>query len=69
MYANLIGLLAIRKIAKITLAAAMGINRGTLDNKLEGKSRFSTAEMFFIQQKFFPDLTEEEIFKFDEKTA
>ena len=69
MYANLIGLLAIRKIAKTALAAAMGINRGTLDNKLEGKSRFSAAEMFFIQQKFFPDLTEEEIFKFDEKTA
>ena len=69
MYSNLIGLLAIRKIAKTVLAAKMGINRGTLDNKLEGKSRFSLSEMFFIQQKFFPDLTEEEIFKFDEKTA
>lgn len=69
MYANLIGLLAIRKIAKTALATAMGINRGTLDNKLEGKSRFSAAEMFFIQQKFFPDLSESELFKFDEKTA
>ena len=69
MYSTLIGLLAIRKIAKATLASKMGINRGTLDNKLGGKSRFSLSEMFFIQQKFFPDLTEEEIFKFDERTA
>ena len=69
MYANLVGLMAIRKIAKTALATAMGINRGTLDNKLDGRSRFSAAEMFFIQQKFFPDVPEKELFKFDEKSA
>lgn len=69
MYANLIGLMAVRKVAKTVLAAALGINRGTLDNKLEGRSKFSAAEMFFIQQKFFPDVPENELFKFDAQTA
>lgn len=69
MYTNLIGLMAIRKVAKTTLSAAMGINRGTLNNKLEGKSRFSLSEMFFIQRKFFPDIPQDELFKFEEKTA
>lgn len=67
MYANLIGLIAIRKVTKTALAAAMKINRSTLDNKLNGKTRFSPAEMFFIQQKFFPDVTEEELFKMTEQ--
>lgn len=67
MYANLIGLMAIRKIAKNALAASLGINRGTLDNKLEGSSKFTIAEMFFIQQKYFPDVSEQELFKREEK--
>ena len=63
MYSNLIGLMAIRKVAKTTLASAMGINRSTLDNKLEGKSQFTLSEMFFIQHKFFPDVPEEKLFE------
>lgn len=64
MYANLIGLIAIRKIVKSQIAAAMGLNRSTLENKLNGKSKFTLSEMFFIQQKFFPDISEEELFEF-----
>lgn len=69
MYANLIGLMAIRKLAKTKLAAIMGISRSTLDNKLVGKSKFSVAEMFFIQEKFFPDIPQAELFAIEEKPA
>lgn len=69
MYEKLIGLMAIRKVTKVAIAEAMGINRSTLDNKLEGKTRFSTAEMFFIQQKFFPDVVQAELFTFVDKPA
>lgn len=63
MYENLIGLIAIRKVTKTNIATALGINRSTLDNKLNGKSRFTSAESFFIQKKFFPDVSEEELFR------
>lgn len=63
MYENLISLIAVRKIAKVDISNAMDMNRTTFDNKLWGKSKFTIAEMFFIHQKFFPDVSEEELFK------
>lgn len=63
MYSKLIGLIAVRKIAKVDIAKALEIDRSTLENKLRGKSKFSSAEMFFIQHKFFPDVDEEVLFE------
>ena len=65
MYSNLIGLIAVRKISKVDIAKAMGIDRSTLENKLRGKSEFSVSEMYFIQQKFFPDVQAEKLFEKD----
>lgn len=62
MYEKLIGLIAVRKIAKTRIAEAMDIDRTTLENKLRGKSEFSVSEMFFIQNQFFPDIKKEELF-------
>lgn len=63
MYANLIGIMAVRKIVKTDICAAMGINRTTFENKLRGKSKFSTSEMYFIQKVFFPDVSSEKLFE------
>lgn len=63
MYSNLIGIIAVRKISKVDIARAMGIDRSTLENKLRGKSEFSIAEMYFLQHEFFPDVRKEELFE------
>lgn len=63
MYENLIGIMAIRKIKRIDISKSLGIDRSTLENKLNGKSKFTIAEIFYIQQKFFPDKKSEWLFK------
>lgn len=69
MYENLIGLMAIRKIAKTTMSTKMDMNRGTLDNKLNGKSKFTVSEMYFIQHNFFSDVDMDYLFAKTDKTA
>lgn len=63
MYENLIGIMAIRKVKRIDISKSLGIDRSTLENKLNGKSKFTIAEIFFIQQKFFPDKKSEWLFE------
>lgn len=69
MYENLIALMAVRKVSKKTIADRMGINRAALYNKLNGKSKFSLSEMFFIHQNFFSDIDKDYLFAKTDKTA
>lgn len=69
MYENLIGAIAAKRITMTRMAAEMGIERTTLYKKLYGGSDFTVSEKYFICRKFFPDMNEEELFKFTEKPA
>lgn len=63
IYPVLVGEIARRGIKKKTIAASIGICDKALTNKLAGRSEFTWSQVHTICEKFFPDMTPEELFK------
>lgn len=63
MYENLEKLLKERKITKLSMAESMDMRYPTLVDKLAGKYPLSLDQAMEIKNKFFPDLTIEELFR------
>lgn len=63
MYDNLEKLIKERKITKLSMAESMDMRYPTLIDKLAGKFPLSLDQAMEIKEKFFPDLTIEELFK------
>ena len=61
-YPVLSGLLAERRIARVTVADAIGITTRSLRNKMDGNTQFTWDEACMIQEKFFPDICIKELF-------
>lgn len=62
-YPNLIGAIAIRGIKKNAIAKALNISNRAFYNKLHGRSSFTWREVCIINNRFFPDMDKEELFK------
>ncbi len=61
IYPYLAFLIRARGIRKSTIAKALGITTRALNNKLQGKSKFSWEEACLIQNAFFPDVPKEQL--------
>lgn len=64
MYKNLICEMKIKKISNIDIAKALNIHRNTVSRKLFGKgTRFDMEEAQKIQERFFPTVPTDYLFK------
>jgi len=61
-YPNLIGEMAKREIQKKEMAQCIGVCDRALRNKLDGKAPFTWPEVRKIRQKFFPDISPDDLF-------
>lgn len=66
MLHNLIFEIAIHKIKKKEIAAALDIDEKTLRAKLDGTTQFKANEMLKIKDTFFPDKTLDYLFEIKE---
>ena len=64
-YSILISEIAKRGIKKNEIAKTLGISYRSLYNKLYGVTPFSWQEVCLIKDVFFPDLSKDELFKFE----
>lgn len=55
--------IAERGIKKAVIARAAGITPKALSNKLHGKTPFKWPEVQVIQERFFPDIDKDELFR------
>ena len=62
MLPNLMSEIAIQKIKRKDIAAALDIDEKTLRLKLDGTTQFKANEMLKIKDTFFPDLTLDYLF-------
>lgn len=62
-YPVLAGEIARRGIKKKTIAESIGVCDKSLSNKLAGKVPFTWPEVSVIKERFFPDMTPEELFQ------
>ena len=63
MFPKLKGLQAERDISDKAIASCLGIATRTFRNKKSGITDFTWSEACAIQQKFFPDISKDELFK------
>lgn len=61
IYPYLVFLIRTRGMRKSTIAKELGITTRALNNKLQGKSKFSWEEACLIQNTFFPDIPKEQL--------
>ena len=69
IYPILTGEIAKRGIKKCVLAEGAGMSGRALQNKMTGKTQFSLPEAVAIRNRFFPDLTIENLFQKEEPPA
>lgn len=62
VYPTLISEMSKREITKKSVAQCIGVCQKTLQNKLNGKSPFTWAEVKTIQHQFFPDMDPDILF-------
>lgn len=55
--------IAKRGIKKKDIASSIGVCGKALTNKLAGRSEFTWSQVHTICEKFFPDMTPDELFK------
>lgn len=55
--------IAERGIKKAVIARAAGITPKALANKMHGKTPFKWPEVQIIQERFFPDIDKDELFR------
>ena len=67
LYGNLVVAMKLRKITNENIAAALGIHRNSVSNKINGDSKFSIEEAFKIHSVFFSDMNMEELFRKNEE--
>lgn len=67
-YPILVGEIAKRGIKKKTIAQSIGVCDKSLSNKLSGRVPFTWPEVATIKNRFFPDLTPEELFQRNDST-
>lgn len=67
MYANLKGEMAKKNVQQTEIAKALKLHNNSVNNKINGKTRFTIAEAFLIKEIFFEDSDMElkELFKTD----
>jgi hypothetical protein len=63
MFPKLKGLQAERDISEKDIALCLGIATKTFRNKKSGVTDFTWSEVCEIQQKFFPDISKDELFR------
>ena len=61
-YPVLEGEIAKRGVMKRAIAKALCISDGSLSNKLAGRTSFSWEEACVLQERFFPDISQELLF-------
>lgn len=69
MYPVLVSQIAIRGIKQKAIADAMNTSSKTLRNKLYGETAFLLPEAQIIRDRFFPDMSIDELFKRDGLTG
>lgn len=62
-YKNLVSEIARRGIKKKAIADAIGIKERTFYNKLKGESSFTWEEICKMNNRFFPDMTKEDLMR------
>lgn len=62
-YPNLVSAIAQRGIKKTAIASSLGISSRTLYSKMNGFVSFTWEEICGIQEKFFPDVNKDDLFK------
>lgn len=62
VYPILVGEMAKRGIKKKAIAQSIGICDKTLSNKMNGKVPFTWPEVCGINERFFPDMSKDELF-------
>lgn len=69
VFKNLRAEMARQGLTNIQVAKAIEVSEKTFRNKMYGRTEFTRSEMLKIQKSFFPNLTLDYLFEFDEKTA
>lgn len=63
VYPVLVGEIAKRGIKKNVIAQCIGASPRSLRNKLAGESEFTLPQAISIRNRFFPDMSVEDLFK------
>lgn len=62
-FPRLRGLIAERGVRQTKIAQALGISYRSFHNKMVGNSSFIWEEVCIIHDRFFPDISKDELFK------
>lgn len=63
MLSNLIVEMAKAKLSKEVMAKALDCSKGTITNRLDGRSVFPIYDAMYVQKTWFPNYTLEYLFK------
>ena len=67
LYPVLVGEIAKRGIKKCEIASALCISGKSLYNKLNGRVPFTWPEAKVIQERFFPDMSKDDLFSSEQR--